>query len=346
MRVAVTYGPMCLLRSPDETWVDPRTGSEVGWRRIVEELKNKHEVLRWCRPGPPPACDVVVSINEPDSLRDCRGCHGITLPLRICMFWLNEFSFCKEGFDSHVDVYCSPSEAHRQKAIGEWGAPDPSKWVTIPLGCDPRSYTRGAKVSGRVVYCSSPDRGLHRLLEAWPTIKRAVPHASLRIFYRLEEWLRGFDTTPYYPPIERLRARALYVEEALRRLSGPEWGITVFDSVDRTRLAIELSEAECFAYPCNTTSWSEGFSCSTLEACAAEACPIITDCDAFGEVYRTLDPVPVGNWEAWCDRVVLALTDAAFRSEHNKKARELAESLTWAAHAKRLDEVIRGRIKN
>ncbi len=347
MRIAVTFGPMCLQRDAESTYDDPRTGSEVGWVRITEELtKLGHQVVinptgqrhyEMARD----LFDVVIAINEPDVLRDWRS------KLRICSFWLNEFSFCKEGFDEHTDVYCSPSEAHRQKALHDWGnKTTASKWITIPLGCDPGSYRRGPKVPGRVVYTSSPDRGLHRLLEAWPHIKRAVPHATLRIFYQLKPWLRGFDETPYYPPIEKLRARALYVEEALARLSGPEWGVTIVDSVPREQLARELDAAEVFAYPCETTSWSEGFSCSTLEACAAEACPIISDCDAFADVYGSLDPVPVGSWAAWRDRVIMALTDADFRKQHNEKARALAERLTWEAHAKRLDEVIRGRLKD
>ena len=68
-------------------------------------------------------------------------------------------------------------------------------------------------------------------MEAWPSIKRAVPAAHLRVFYNLATWLRSFDQTPYYPPIERLRARALWCEEALKRLSDPKWGITVVDQV-------------------------------------------------------------------------------------------------------------------
>jgi len=326
------------MRSHEETWNDPRTGSEIGWRRIVEGLRALgHRVDERKSGARFNEYDAVISINEPDTLREWKGSGA----KRICMFWLNEFSFCQEGFDDYVDIYCSPSEAHRQKAIGDWGAKHPEKWRVNALGCDPGALPGSGKVTGRVVYCSSPDRGLHRVLEQWPAIKQAAPAANLRIFYRLEPWLRGFDTTPYYPPIEKLRNRALYVEEALRRLSGPEWGITVVDSVDRDTLQRELAQAECFAYPCETTSWSEGFSCSTLEACAAEACPVITDCDAFADVYRTLDPVPVGNWEQWRGDVVRALTDPAFRAQRNAKAKALAEELTWDRHVKQLDEVIR-----
>ena len=179
MRIAVTYGPMCLLRSAEETWNDPRTGSEIGWRRIVDGLVARGHVVGTVTDDDMRAsgCDAVIAINEPDQL--------LLYPrakLRVCMFWLNEFSFCKEGFDEHVDWYFSPSEAHRQKAIGDWGAPKPGKWLTSRLGCDsPGVLARmDGRTPGRAVYCSSPDRGLHRVLESWPGIKRAVPHATLK----------------------------------------------------------------------------------------------------------------------------------------------------------------------
>lgn len=344
MRIAVIYGPMCLLRSAEETWNDPRTGSELGWRRIVEELRKLgHDVEWWANGTPADEKDVVISINEPDSLCWVRA------KLRICMFWLNGFSFCKEGFDDHVDIYLSPSEAHRQKAIGDWGAPKPEKWQTNYLGCDapgPGTGPVADRTSGRVVYCSSPDRGLHRVLESWPHIKARAPHATLHIFYRLEPWLRSFDTTPYFPDIEKNRGRALYIEEALRRLSDPKWGVVVRDQVPHDEMLREMAQAEVLAHPCDPLAWSEGFSCTVLEGCAAQACPVITDADALGEVYADIEPVPHGDWTGWRDTVIRALTDPDFRAHRNAKAKAIAERLTWTRHAKQLEEVILGRIKD
>jgi glycosyltransferase involved in cell wall biosynthesis len=355
---------MCLQRSAEETWNDPRTGSEVGWRRIVEGLRKlghhvavyAHDEQRrwhgavdsakagWDKEYPKPP-DATISINEPDSLRGCGGVH-------ICMFWLNEFTFCKEGFDQHVDVYCSPSKSHLAQVLGRWKAQSPGKWVVNELGCDANptaaaSVSGGtadasnARVPGRVVYCSSPDRGLHRVLEGWPAVKRAATHAELRIFYRVAEWIRGFDVTPYHPPIERLRTRALYIEEALARMSGPEWGITVVDSVPHEQVLAEMAQAELLLHPCETTSWSEGFSVTCLDACSRGCVPVVSDCDALGEIYADLDPIPVGNWGDWRDRVVRLLTNPAERAQYAEKATALAARLTWDAHVKRLDEVIR-----
>lgn len=340
MRIAVTYGPMCLMRSTEETWSDPRTGSEIGWRRIVEGLKSLgHDACRQDGGDPNGHYDAVVAVNEPDQLRLYPRAK-----LRICMFWLNGFSFCKEGYDDHVDLYFSPSEAHRKMAVGAWKARRPEKWGTNYLGCDPPDGLP-SRIPGRAVYCSSPDRGLHRVLEAWPRIKRAVPHASLRIFYRIEPWLRQFDETPYFPDIERNRTRALYIEEALKRLSDPKWGITVVDSVSHAEVLSEMRQAEVLLYPVETMSWSEGFSCATMDACSVGCVPIITDCDAMGDVYRTLDPVPVGSWDEWRDRAILALRDDAFRVQLQAKATALAAENTWSKHVERLDALLRDRLQ-
>jgi glycosyltransferase involved in cell wall biosynthesis len=302
-------------------------------------------------------CDVVISVNSPDHLRGCAG-------LRVCCYWINEVSALKVGFDEHVDLWQSPSASHLDQMLNNprWRmvevtpdyptgrtqyTPEPAKWVVIPLGCDPERYDRDVpKVPGRVLYCSSPDRGLHWVLQEWPRIKRAVPHAHLRITYRLQPWIDGFKTVAYFPPIERLRARALYIEEALRRMRGPEWGIKVLDSVSRERIEEEMMQAEVLAYPVETTSWSEGFSVSTLEGCAGRACPVIFDCDALGEIYKDVAIIARrGDTRTWGDYVIQALRDPELRELINKRARAFAETHTWKRTAESILFHVEQRIK-
>jgi len=346
------------------------TGSEIGFIRIAQELvKRGHSVTAYTvsdeteyegitiRPVTAAeeidsSFDAAIAINEPELLRGCRA------RLRACELWLNSFDFCKVGFEKHVDLWCSPSQGHLDMILRETheveltpagaGAlfkADPKNWIVLPLGCDPERYpVDSVKVSGRVVYCSSPDRGLHWLLQEWPQIKRAVPHSTLRIFYRLQAWIDNFQDTAYSPPIEELRGRAVYIQEALRRMNGPEWGITVLDSVSREQIEREMCEAEVLGYPCDTTRWSEGFSCTILEGCAARACPVITDCDALEGIYNNACRVmPRGNIEQWRDAVIEILQIEKSRDNWSARARAFAESLTWAKHAERLVAAIGDR---
>ena len=409
MRIAILFGPMCLAfrGSFDFTNLrdDPRgmTGSEIGFARIAECLRDQgHEItlhtvaeqteyagMQVRKPDAPIEAELVIATNEPDLLRAAPA--GA---FRVCPYWLNDTSFCRVGFEEHVDLFLSPSAPHLRQVMTNksWRevertnehphgravfTPDPAKWVALPLGCDPEryvnswefdksteitySYVKGTdtplhksidasptqnKIHHRVIYCSSPDRGLHHLLAEWPAIRRAVPDATLHVFYRIEPWLRGFDQTPWFPPIEPLRARANYVEECLTRFrEAGGMGVTLRDSVSRATIEREMAQAEVLAYPCDTTTWSEGFSCTVLEACAARACPIITACDALGEVYAPLNPVPRSpGWvSVWRDRVIAALLDPKVREEQNAKAYELASKLTWKRYAERLMEEIEAR---
>jgi glycosyltransferase involved in cell wall biosynthesis len=361
MRIALLYDPWLLSARGtldlEGYRDDPRgmTGSEQCAVRLFEELKAAgHEVVpfwpgkganRWELRGEYEG-DLAISINCPDPLRDVRA------KFKVCYTLLNDFTFCKAGFEQHVDLFVSPSAPHLEQVMTNpaWRRvemtpshpdgkgryePDPSKWEVVPLGCDPERYQGVEKVPGRVVYCSSPDRGLHWLLQEWAAIKRAVPHAHLKIFYRLEPWLRQFDQTPYFPPIEPLRARANYIEDALRRLRG--YDIEVCDSVSRAQIEREMAEAEVLAYPCDTTTWSEGFSCTVLEACAARACPVITDCDAIGAIYADCALVaPRENRDHWRNLVVKALTDAQFRGDTNDRAERFAKEHKWKNTAEKL----------
>lgn len=343
-------------------------------------------------------CDVAISINCPDPLRDVRA------KFKACYALLNDFTFCKAGFEQHVDLFASPSQPHLDQVLHnpDWHRvevtwdrpegkaqyePDPAKWCVVPLGCDPervrhieklcpdcggkcphepecppdickcRCYGSGRvpmeKVPGRVIYCSSPDRGLHLLLQEWAHIKRAVPHAKLRIFYRLRDWVGsmkaqigpdGFVHPHVFPNVQR----ALYIDECLYRLSEPKWGIEVHDSVSRATIEREMAEAEVMAYPLSPlNAFSEGFSCSTLESCAARACPITTDADAFRGLYGDVLPLTErsGDWvPKWRDNVIRALTDEVWREAVNDKAEAFAKELTWKNTSERLMAEIRTRM--
>jgi len=381
MRVAVLYGPLCLSfrKSFDFATLreDPRglSGSEMGFVRIAEELQTMGHEVDVCPHGAEPSdwngkrvmpkpegrYDCAIAINEPDLLRD------VDAKVRACPFWLNDVSFCKAGFWDHVDLFASPSQPHLDQVMGNpaWHrvevtpehpngrvtfVPDPSKWCVVPLGTDPERYEGVEKVPGRVVYCSSPDRGLHWLLQEWPRIKQAVPHAHLSIFYRLQKWIDDLKSAQQpdgsvFHSVRALFDRAMYIEEALRRMSDPKWGIEVRDSVSRATIEREMAEAEVLAYPCDTTTWSEGFSCTVLEACAARACPVIWDTDALGSIYGDAAAVVWrGDLELWRAAVIDALQQRETRETVNERAHRFAQEHTWKATASKLMASIQERM--
>lgn len=340
-------------------WTDSRgmSGSDIGYHRIAQECqKLGHGVHLYTYPKDgtelpdtwealplfhadhrgPEQYDAFVCWNEPDPL------HTVNARLKVVSLQIN--SVVGRPGDT-VQLWLSPSEWHRKRLQNHHPAP----FEVVPDGCDLEPFdalfaSGFQKVPGRVVWTSSPDRGLHWLLQEWPMIKRAVPWASLRVFYKLKPWLDHFRAKPALQEnsIQEQHARANYIEAAMPRLVN--MGVEFFDSVSRVQIAQEVAAAECFSYSADTCVESEGFSCSSIEACAARACPILTNIDAFPEIYGgTLPMVDMPltkNAPVFRDLVIRALTDKPFRDEVNGKARALAERFTWALAAKRMCEVL------
>jgi len=130
----------------------------------------------------------------------------------------------------------------------------------------------------KVVWLSSPDRGLIHLLNAWPNIMQAEPSAQLHIFY-------GWDN------IDKMIAMgysdlAAYKLMVLQALKQP--GVFWRGRVNQNELAKELLSAEAWAYP---TSFVETGGISAVEALAAD-CYIVTS--ALGNL-----PEIVGD-AGWC----------------------------------------------
>jgi len=362
MRIAFLYGSFSLGQRPldfDNLYTSPRglTGSELSCVEYAQAMQRRgHEVMllvgqpqtanEWRgiqlrqldNPKLVAECDVVYAWNEPDLLRQVPA--G---PLRMANQQLNDFAYCQPGWEEHVDVVTSPSAHHLEFLKKQ--APNVRAWEVQPNGCDPTQYAQDKRIDGRVIWASSADRGLHRLLEMWPEIKRCVPHASLRCFYNFQA--ADFDdyeaTGPnVHPDLLEIAQRKRYIRYAMSKLAGPKWDVEHVGSVSRDRMRQEFEHAQVLAYPCDTIRYTEGFSVTTLEACASGCLPVITDIDALGDIYGGAAPMTEGGLQrdAFVDLVTRGLTDAHWRAENVDKCRALAESCNWNTLAERLERVV------
>lgn len=361
MKLGLLFEPFCCPKGFDYSaiWTAQRgmSGSDLGLHRCAQEAQRLgHDVTIYTFPAEGTTLpdiweglrirhydqrgeehfDAAVVWNHPDAL------HEVKADLRVVSLQINTV-LGRPG--DTVGLWLCPSQSHRERLQNHHHAP----FEVVPDGCDVEPFdalfAAGIqKVPGRVVWTSSPDRGLHWLMQEWPMIKAAAPHAELRVFYKLKPWLDHFRERPALQEhsIQEQHRRAAYIEANMSRLE--KMGVEFFDSVSRVQITQEVAAAECFAYSCDTPLWSEGYSCSTMEACAARSCPILTAVDAFPEVYgATLDLVPMPLSKTapiFRERVIRALTDKPWRDEVNAKARALAERNTWALAAKRMCSVL------
>jgi glycosyltransferase involved in cell wall biosynthesis len=271
-----------------------------------------------------------------------------TIP-RILDMQVNDVAYASKEALGRVDLFVAPSQSlidHLRRCYDRPGA----CWEVLPNGCDPDAYDLSVKIPGRCIHASSTDRGLHILLQRWPRIRAAVPHASLRIFYHtLPQFLAVLDEPPNTPELREKHRRAHIIKDALPKLESQD--VVYVGGVSRRRMATEYSLAECLTYPCDTMrgypdGWgSEGFGVAVLEGCASGAVPVTSDCDAFGEVYTGACPV-VKQGEGWVDTwergVIELLTDASARDGWVEKGRGFAALHAWPVLAARLETVVAG----
>lgn len=362
MRIAFLYGSFSLGQRPldfDNLYTSPRglTGSELSCIEYAQAMQRRGH-------------DVSLLVGQPQAAREWRGIHVAQLdnpstlsdqdaviawnepnlffevpagPLRIVNQQLNDFAYCQAGWEEHIDVVTSPSSHHLEFLKRQ--APNVRAWEVLPNGCDPTQYAQDKRIDGRVIWASSADRGLHRLLEMWPEIKRAVPHASLRCFYNFQA--ADFDdyesTGPnVHPDLLEIAQRKRYIRYAMGKLAGPKWDVEHVGSVSRDRMREEFEKAQVLAYPCDTIRYTEGFSVTTLEACASGCLPVITDIDALGDIYGVAAPMTEGGLQrdAFVELVVRGLTDGEWRADHVSQCRALADTFAWNTLAERLERIV------
>lgn len=297
-----------------------------------------------------PDTDAVIAFNEPDLLRFVPPSM-----LRICAQQLNDFYYASPEGLAAVDLFVSPSEPHRQAVMLERSQLPPEK-VEVLWNCINLEMYAGAEMrrAHSIAYISSPDRGLHHLLEWWPLIRKAVPDAELRIFYKVDPWIeraRGMWTDHTGKNLAAQGIRARYIEGALDRLGRDgKNGVVVVGPVANTTLARELMKTELLVYPCDPITWTEGFSVSIMDACAAGALPIISDVDAIGEIYNDVAVVIPGRPQSmdsvWIDEIVRRLSDPLTNIVRRDQAREFAEKHTRQARAEQWERLIERRRKN
>jgi glycosyltransferase involved in cell wall biosynthesis len=211
--------------------------------------------------------------------------------------------------------------------------PETSKVIPMPNGTNMRSVGVD-HVPYRCAYLSSPDRGLHWLLSIWPEIRYAFPMAELHVFYEIEQWFK--NTRILYNDVGM---RARYVASRLETL-GKNHGVILRGAVAPAVLQDELARCDLMLYPCDTVSFTEGFGVSVMDACAVGAVPIITDCDAFGEVYRESGVYMVDRTgRAWVDHyrdAVLEVMETRDTLQPRRTSvQEFSKQFRWPEIAKR-----------
>lgn len=290
--------------------------------------------------------DAFVSILESDLLAQVPA----DAP-RICVQWLNDFSYSSADPLEVVDLFVSPSRTHADHLMRKVLIPK-DKMAVVPLSTNPEFVVEAEKRPLSIAYASSPDRGLHHLCQMLPEIRKRVPGTELRVYYRTLPWLDDILLEKAQHGSKHWK-RATIIKKVFDELgTDGRNGLHLIGQLTTQKMVQELCRTEVLAYPCDPVKFTEGFSVTVLDACLAGCMPVISGIDAFPELWQGAttmiegSPSLPGMRETWIRTIVGVLTaDDSVKESLRARARARAAELHRQVVAKEWKRVIEGAIE-
>lgn len=228
------------------------------------------------------------------------------------------------------------TEWHRQFFLEHYPFVDESKLVIIGNGVDTKRFEDPLKKDPfKVVYSSSPDRGLDIILEhIWPQVVEQVPEAELHVYYG---WNTFDQIAPGYSYLQQFRQKVNDLFIASKN-------VVQHGRIPQDRLAGELQEAAIWLYP---TYFSETYCITAVEAQLAGAIPVTnhlaglseTVCSGIvvdGDVH---DP----SVQAEYAKHVISILKQRDRQSYYDKVRANAPAVSWRSRAKEFMRVMENK---
>lgn len=251
--------------------------------------------------------DVMVSWDNPHVFRfaDLAKVH-------VMAFQLNDAFI--GPFDHAIDKYFHPSQWHSEmfhKIYPEMSTTKSVVRITNGINYERYAQKVDERIPHRIVYSSSPDRGLHHLLRIWPRILERVPDAELKVFYDISKWLSLVESADAAGKELITTDRAHVIKDLID--AGLQH-VEFVGAVGQWRLAREQLRSSLMVYSCDPVRPTEGFSMSILEGIIAGCKVITTNADALPELWSgapgvTMLPLPIDDAQ-WVDAITAKLTEA------------------------------------
>jgi glycosyltransferase involved in cell wall biosynthesis len=194
----------------------------------------------------------------------------------------------------------------------------------------------------RVVYTSSPDRGLDVLLEMWPEIRKQVPDAELAYCY-----------SAVYDAVADQNPAIAAHRDRIRELAAASEGTQSLGSLPQQELARLMRSSLVWAHPSYCTPENVPFhetSCiGAMEAQAAGCVVVASDWGALSEtveVGRLVNSGPLSDrWRAGFVReIVDGLTSAETQAWAQAEGPAAATDLGWDGVAREVAGLIEGEV--
>lgn len=334
-----------------ETWgPSSLTGGTGGSEEAVIRLKDEFEKLGWtvhvyATPGPDVSdtwhnywtfnpndeFDVVVAWRMP-------WFFDANVKARKKYLWLHDVmpkgEFTPERLDN-LDKVIVLSDYHRSLFPN---IPD-NKIFLSSNGITPEEFEKYddklPRNPKRVIWMSSHVRGLELLYDIWPDVKKAVPDATLDIYYGWESFINVQKDNP-----ERMNWMS-YMQKREKELEG----VTDHGKIGQDQIVQEIFRSGVWAYPC---PFSEIYCITAVKAQAGGAVPVSSNFAALDETVQfgtkipmkaQAEEVPAGHWdrkdiESYKQALIEMLQKPKLQEKIRPEMMKWARTLSWAKTAK------------
>lgn len=169
-----------------------------------------------------------------------------------------------------------------------------------------------------LVWGSSPDRGLHHLVDIFPLVREEVPDAQLVVMYEFDKTVEGYS---------KGMAGSAYMRwlQKAARLKTME-GVRMTNHLSQPQHARVLVSSGVFVYPCDPVAATETYCSAITEAMAAGLPVVCSDADCLAENYADTAmvlPLPI-DAQQWADTIVELMTNDALYDQVSTASRRLA----------------------
>lgn len=218
------------------------------------------------------------------------------------------------------------SQWHREYFLSIYPTLDASRVVVTRNGIVPERFAVLPEKTNRMVWSSSPNRGLLRLLGFMREIRKKVPDAAVDIYYGFDCWETMMKL---HNNQQQLQEIAMYKDQIAQAEAE---GIAKFHGRrPQPELAQAFLRSKVWAYP---TDFPETSCISAMEAQAAGCLVVATRFAALGETVKEgilIDPKNMTSGDFVQNVVAGLLGDGAHTA---RRARDYAmENLSWKKNA-------------
>lgn len=353
-KIAIYTGPSWEQWLPQDIETKGLGGSETAATRLAEHLAQRGWIVTVFGDHPEPVAlkDALFKgwqSYDPQDQYDCVIASRVPAVFdrptnaKKKLLWVHDID-CGEELTSerakNIDHVLSLSRFHSNHLIETYPFIEP-KLVLINNAIN-HSYFRLAKPlvrQKRVLYTSSPDRGLDTVLEAWPAVIEEVPDAQLNYCY-----------SAVYDAVARTVPSVQEHRDRIKALQQSVGNHKALGSLSQPALAKLMCESMVWVHPSHTPH--EGvrfFETSCIGGMEAQAAGLVCVTADWGALTETISPgVKIALTQEnrkdlikeTAEGIVTALTDTELQTKAATLGPAHAASYSWSDVAERIEDLI------